>query len=86
MYDLSNEKLTWDSASQSHKNNKGTGRCKGDLVGVLEVRRGRGDTVRAGGYIIFYGKENKNHQLEFGFLVQHKIVSAGNRVAFFLFC
>jgi hypothetical protein len=37
-------------------------------VGVLEVRWGIGDTVRAGGYIIFYGKGNENHQLGAGFL------------------
>jgi len=44
------------------------GRYKLDVVGVQEVRWDKGGTVRAGDYGIFYGKENKNHQLGTGFL------------------
>jgi hypothetical protein len=36
-------------------------RYKLDLVGVQEVRRGKGGTVRAGDYILFYGKGNENY-------------------------
>ena len=43
-------------------------RYKLDLVGVQEVRWDNGDTVRAGDYNFFYGKGNKNHQLEQDFL------------------
>ena len=43
-------------------------RYKLDLVGVQEVRRDKGGTVRAGDYYIFYAKENQNHQLGTGFL------------------
>jgi len=42
-------------------------RCKLDLVGVQEVRWVKGSIVRAGDYILFYGKGNKN-QLGTGFL------------------
>jgi hypothetical protein len=45
-------------------------------VGVQEVRWDKGDTIIAGDYNIFYGKRNQNHQLETGFFVHHKIVSA----------
>jgi hypothetical protein len=38
-------------------------RCKLDLVGVEEVRWGKRGTVRAGGYMFFYGNGNENHQL-----------------------
>jgi hypothetical protein len=32
-------------------------------VGVQKVRWERGDSLRAGDYIFFHGKENENHQL-----------------------
>jgi len=38
--------------------------------------------IRAEDYIIFYGRGNENHQLETGFFVHHKIVSAVKRVEF----
>jgi exonuclease III len=37
-----------------------------DLVGVQEVRWDGGGTGPAGEYTIFYGKENKNHELSTG--------------------
>ena len=36
----------------------------------------KGGTIRAGNYIIFYAKRNKNHQLGTGLFVHHRIVSA----------
>jgi len=42
-------------------------RYKSDLVGVQEVRYDKGGTVRAGDYIFFYVKGNKNCQLGTGF-------------------
>jgi hypothetical protein len=41
-------------------------------VGVQEVRGEKGSTVRAGDYILSYGKGN--HQLGKGFLLHHRIV------------
>ena len=53
-----------------------------DLVGVQEVRWGKGGTVRAGAYIFVYGKGNENNQLGKGFFVHHRTVSAVKRVQF----
>jgi len=51
-------------------------RYKLDLVGVQEVRWDKGGTVRAGDFNFFYGIVNDNAQLETGFFVYHRIVSA----------
>jgi hypothetical protein len=50
-----------------------------DLVGVQYVRWDKGGTVRAGGYNIFYGNGNENHQLRTEFFAHHRIVSAVKR-------
>ena len=47
-------------------------RYKLDLVGVREVRRDKGGTVRAWDYNFFYGKGNENHQLGTGFFVHQR--------------
>jgi hypothetical protein len=57
-------------------------RYKLDLVGVQEVRCDKGDMVRAGDGIFFYGRGNKNHQLGTGLFVHHRIASAVNTVRF----
>ena len=57
-------------------------RCKLDLVGVQEVRREKGSTVRAGDYSFLYGTGNEIHQLGRGFFVHHRIVSAVKREDF----
>jgi hypothetical protein len=40
-----------------------------ELVGAKEVSWDKGDTVRAGDYIFFYGKGKENRRLGTGFLV-----------------
>ena len=56
--------------------NRELARHKLDLVGVQEVRWGRGGIVRGGDYSFFYGKGNENHQLGAGFFAHHRMVSA----------
>ena len=45
-----------------------------DLEGVRDVWWDKWGLVRAGNYILFYGKENENHHLETGFFVHYRIV------------
>jgi len=55
---------------------------KVDLMGVQEIRLGKGSTVQAGVYNFFYGKGNEIHQLGTGFFVHHGVVSAVKRAEF----
>jgi exonuclease III len=53
-----------------------------DLVGVQEVRWGRGGTEPSGEYIFFYGKGNENHELGTGIFVHKRIMTADKMVEF----
>jgi hypothetical protein len=51
-------------------------------LGVQEVRWDKRGTVSVGDCNFFYGKGNKNHQLETIFFVHHRIVPAVKREEF----
>jgi len=50
--------------------------CKLDLVCVLEFRWDKGGTVTTDDYTFIYVKRNENLQLETGFCVHYRILSA----------
>jgi hypothetical protein len=51
-------------------------RYKLDTVGIHEVRRDKGGTLKPGDYILFYEKVNKNYQMGKGVFVHDGLVSA----------
>ena len=55
-------------------------RCKLDLVGVREVSWDKGGTIRAGDYIFFLWRRQKNSLIGTGYFVHHRIASAVKRV------
>jgi hypothetical protein len=55
-----------------------------DLMGVQEVRWDRGGTKPVGEYTFFYEKGHENHDLVTDFFVQKRIISAVERVDFFI--
>jgi hypothetical protein len=53
-----------------------------NLVGVQEIRWVGGGTKPVGEYMFFYGKGNENHELDTGFFVHKRMISAVKRVEF----
>ncbi|PNF20264.1 hypothetical protein B7P43_G15395 [Cryptotermes secundus] len=53
-----------------------------DLAGVQEVRWDGGGIAPAGDHTFLYGKGHENHELDTGFFVHKRIVSAVKRVEF----
>ena len=49
-------------------------------MSVQEARWDKGDMVRARDFIFYYGKGNENDQLESGFFLHQRIVSAVMRI------
>ena len=52
-------------------------------MGAQAVTWDTGATVRAGDYIVFYGRGNENHPLGTGSFVHHRTVSAVKTAEFF---
>jgi exonuclease III len=78
---------TWDVRSMYRAGSLRTvaeeiSKYKLDLVGVQEVRWGRGGTEPAGQYTFFYRKGSQNHELSAGFFVRKRIISAVKTVEF----